>query len=515
MCGIFFYKGGEIDYGALMAQFNHIKHRGPDNTSSYLQVKKNMFFGFHRLSVNGLDDTSNQPMNFEGIKLICNGEIYNYKDLITKYNFRYHSNSDCEIIIHMYLKFGIHKTVELLDGVFAFVLYDEKKDEVWAARDMLGIRPLFIGKTETEICFASEMKTIHHIVPTISQFPPGCYYNLNSGTITEWYQHKYDEINTNEEDVKISLRDLFLNAVKKRLLSDRPIACLLSGGLDSTLVASILKKEREISTYAIGLEGSEDLKYARIAADYLKTNHTEIIVTEDEFLAAIPETIWMIESYDTTTVRASVGNYLVSKYIKSHSEDTVIFCGDVADEIFGSYRGFTKAPDSQSFKRENESMLKNIHYFDVLRSDRSISGAGLEARVPFADKEFLQFCMSLPSRYKMFDKTKIEKHILREAFKGYLPDKLLYRRKEAFSDGVSSKSRSWFQIIQEFVDTKIDKDAVHDGLYKHNPPYDKESLYYRNIFESYYPDQANIIPYFWKHPFCTEKDPSARLLDVY
>ena len=516
MCGIFFYKGIGIyntEYNAkLRKKMDLIKHRGPDRTSHF--SVNDMLFGFHRLCIVGIDAKSDQPMRMDGVVLICNGEIYNYKELVKKYGFNYKTNSDCEVIIHMYNKFGICKTVTELDGVFSFVLFDSRDGEIWAARDMLGIRPLFIGKYAHEICIASELKAIPDDFVDVEQFAPGNLYDIKNNRFLEWYTHNYYTEYLNETVVKNTIRALFLSSVKKRLLSDRPIGCLLSGGLDSTLVASILRKHGELNTYAIGLEGSEDLKYARMAAKYLGTNHAEIVVTEQEFLEAIPETIRMIESYDTTTVRASVGNFLISKYIKSHSEDTVIFCGDVSDEIFGSYRGFTKAPDKESFKFQNELMLKNIHFFDVLRSDRSISGAGLEARVPFADKNFLSFCMSLPPELKMFDKTTIEKNILRSAFEGYLPDELLYRRKEAFSDGVSSHSRSWFQIIQEFVNTQVE-DNYDASVYKHNTPYDKESFYYRQVFETFYPGHAKIIPYFWKHPFCTESDPSARLLDVY
>jgi asparagine synthase (glutamine-hydrolysing) len=256
-------------------------------------------------------------------------------------------------------------------------------------------------------------------------------------------------------------------------------------------------------------------------ADYLGTNHHEVCLTEEQFLSAIEGTIKQIESYDTTSVRASIPNYLVSKYIYENTDDCVIYCGDMSDEIFGSYRGFMKAETDEDFKRENERMVRDVCYFDLLRSDKSISGAGLEARVPFADKKFLQYVMSIPPRYKMFNDERIEKYIFRKAFNGLLPNDILWRRKEAFSDGVSGHERSWFQIIREYIDTKVTNEEYEkyktfiDYTDVYNTPYDKESYYYRTIFEKFYAVCEKTIPYFWRHPFCEEKDPSARLLQCY
>ena len=258
-------------------------------------------------------------------------------------------------------------------------------------------------------------------------------------------------------------------------------------------------------------------KYAQIAADYFGTNHTNIELTEEQFLDAIEKTIYQIESWDTTSVRASVGNYLVSLYINDNSEDKVIFCGDVSDEMFASYRGFMSAPNDESLIQSNIEMLKNIRFYDVLRSDKSISGAGLEARVPFGDLDFLQFVMSLPAKYKKFNHEHMEKFYLRKAFDGYLPHELLWRRKEAFSDGVSSLKKSWFEIIREYVDSKVSDEEYEEGIkkYEYNKPYDKESLFYRQIFDKFYKGNERTIPYYWRHPFSTILDPSARLLDTY
>ena len=273
-------------------------------------------------------------------------------------------------------------------------------------------------------------------------------------------------------------------------------------------------------------------------AEYLGTNHHEVCLTEKQFLNAIEDTIYQIESYDTTSVRASVPNYLVSKYISEKTDDCVIYCGDMSDEIFGSYRGFMKAKSDEDFCAENVRMVRDVCYFDLLRSDKSISGAGLEARVPFADKKFLQYVMSIPARYKTFDDKRIEKYIFRKAFQGLLPDDILWRRKEAFSDGVSGHGRSWFQIIREHVNKKVNKEDYTEYIKNisatetadttdttdttdknssgsHNTPYDLESFYYRNIFNELFHNCEKTIPYFWRHPFCEEKDPSARLLECY
>jgi asparagine synthase (glutamine-hydrolysing) len=337
---------------------------------------------------------------------------------------------------------------------------------------------------------------------------------------------------TAEKEICTKIRELFTRAVIKRLMSERPVGCLLSGGLDSSLVTAIVARELKrtspdtvLNTYSIGLDGSVDLIWARRVAEHLGTCHHEVSLTEQDFLNAIYDTIYQTESYCTTTIRASVGNYLISKYIQQQTDDVVIYCGDMSDEIFGSYRGFQKAPNEAEFHRENERMIRDVRFFDLLRSDKSISGAGLEARVPFADKEFLSYVMRIPARFKEFTDEKMEKYLLRKAFEnedGLLPDSVLWRRKEAFSDGVSSADggRTWVQMIKEYADrvvTDTEYNNKNNYLYSlHNPPYDKESFYYRRIFESIYPGRGDTIPYYWRHPFCEGVlDPSARLLSFY
>ena len=428
--------------------------------------------------------------------------------------------------------------IESLDGVFALVLWDAENDLLFAARDLIGIRPLFMAATTA---FASEAKALLAAGfegDEVEQFPPG-YLGI-SGPRTEgaefpplrlYYHHggpQSLEVALSPPaaalpTVKARLRELFHLAVRKRMMSDRPVGCLLSGGVDSSLVAAVLSRElardgrppTDLRTYSVGMPGSVDLAFARRVAEHLGSDHHEIELSEADFLAAVPDTVYHTESYDTTTVRASVGNLLVSRYIAEETEDRVIFVGDVADEVFGSYRGFVRAPSRQTFADANTAMLQEIHFYDVLRSDRTISAAGLEARVPFADEAFVKFCMQLdPGIHKMFGDGRMEKHLLREAFLGYLPDTVLWRRKEAFSDGVSPQERSWFQVIRDHVAAYTFDDTNARGL---PAAPDAETAWYQRLFKGFFPHEGfDPIPHYWTHPFGTPgEDPSARLLDCY
>ena len=574
MCGIFYYENRLTKYldmkklKSLQQTFYKSSHRGPDNSIFLHEKVEHQFshrcFGFHRLSINGLSSIGNQPLKLKNCTLICNGEIYNYQQLMDEFNLADEYNkggSDCEIVIHLFRKIGMEETLKRLDGVFALTLVDHDTNVMYVARDPVGIRSLFYGSEfgfAADITVSSEIKSMDHCMGCyISQFPSGCYgvYELGALIIRPYYSalhsamradpileqyapynYVFETVEDSEENSCANIRTLLESAVKKRLMSERgAVGCLLSGGLDSTLVTAIMCKfmdPSKLNTYSIGLKGSVDLMWARRAANHLGTCHHEVCLSEQEFLDAIEDTVYQIESYDTTSVRASLPNFLISKYISKHSDDVVIFCGDMSDEIFGSYRGFTKAPSDEDFKRENERMIRDVRYFDLLRSDKTISGAGLEARVPFADKVFLKYAMEIPPRYKRFDDERIEKYLLRKAFdgKGYLPDELLWRRKEAFSDGVSGNSgRTWVQMIKEHVETKI-SGIEYDAYVKtilelksknkiqneSNLPYDKESFYYRKIFENFFPEKSdNAIPYYWRHPFCSNVDPSARLLEFY
>ena len=538
----------------LQTNFAKISHRGPDN--SKFMVKEGRCIGFHRLAINGLSSAGDQPFHMLNCELICNGEIYNHARLVQTHGLQCVSGSDCEVIVHLYRMFNGDMTATLkeLDGVFSLVLIDIITNEIHIARDPFGVRSLYIGTSseyERDISVASEMKALQHC-SHVEQFPGGCCMTVSrvqnkfDTKLQPYYPHlRLDEtldtpyvyaFSTYLDDadnavVESTVRNLFESAVCKRLMSERPVGCLLSGGLDSSITTALVVKhmsraQQVVDTYAVGLEGSVDLKWARRVAEHLGTRHHEVCLTEQQFLDAIDDTIYQIESYDTTTVRASVGNYLVSKYIYDNTDNVVIFCGDMSDEMFGSYRGFTKAPSDHAFGGENVRMVRDVRHFDLLRSDKSISGAGLEARVPFADKTFLEFVMSLPPWMKRFGEGAdyaVEKHLLRRAFEGLLPDDVLWRRKEAFSDGVSGHDRTWVQIIKEYVDKRVSDVEVSLATdlhkFKHNAPYDKESYYYRTVFDRCFPGKgrAETIPYFWRHPFCEGTlDPSARLLkDVY
>ena len=529
MCGIFAYiVQGNIDKPTniynekfIMRQFDKGKSRGPESSNTFITQyhESYIFMGFHRLAINGLEPET-KIMCVDGIYLICNGEIYNYRS----FKFKMNSKSDCEVIIHLYKLYGIRYLFELLDGVFAFVLYDTNIQRMFVARDPYGVRPLFIHNNST---FASELKQIIKIGINVKQFEPGTFMELEiekNSQPTVIRQERYTTfgfskmIFNNLYDIYGILYQSLYAAVKKRVTTtERPIACLLSGGLDSStitaLVNMLMHKGRQLETYSIGMEGSTDLVYAQIVADYLGTKHTSIILTEDQFFDAIPEVIKAIECYDTTTVRASVGNYLVGKYISEHSDAKVIFNGDGADELMGGYKYFSSTPNEIEFDRECKRLLSNIHFFDVLRSDRCISTHGLEPRTPFLDRSFVQTYLSLPPGLRNHSyNDQPEKFLLRGCIgfmnPSLLPEGILLRTKEAFSDGVSSMDRSWYTIIGE----KVKNLCADNSNYIHNPPQTDEQRYYRELFEKDYTYCGDIVPYFWMPKWVKTTDPSARTI---
>ena len=555
MCGIFSILNNHYDTSIVKDNFNKGKNRGPED-SKFIKVN-NVFLGFHRLAINGYNDiNSNQPFNINNIHLICNGEIYNWKELYNIVNVKSHSKSDCEIIIHLYKKYGIKQTLQMLDGVFAFLLYDANVNKIYIARDTYGVRPLFIKEDYKKnplsfeemsaICIASELKQLVGLDDhaNIKQFTPGTYsvYNINHLFTTCCIKEKVfskclsfpksfskdfseNDINNACKDIRKSLTCAVIKRIDN---TQRDVACLLSGGLDSSLIAALVnkykKKDEKLSTWSIGLPDSVDLKYARIVAKHLNSDHHEIVVTEEYFLSFIEKVIYDIESYDTTTVRASIGNWLISKYISENSNCKVVFNGDGSDEVCGGYMYFHLAPDSIEFDKECRKLLNNIHYFDVLRSDRSISSHGLEARTPFLDKSFVETYLSInPNLRNHAFMGKCEKYLLRQAFSGnnLLPDSVLWRAKEAFSDGVSSNKKSWFSILQNHIQEKIFKAEGNKMLYSQkifytlNEPKTLEQLHYRMIFESYYPSQSHLIPHFWMPNYTNATDASARTLDIY
>ena len=524
MCGIFAYLGNSIDDNLLYQSFMKTSNRGPDD-NIMKSITKNLTFSFHRLAIMDTSYKGNQPLYHphKPISVICNGEIYNFDELMKKNKFTSYSESDCEVLLYLYEKYGIHKMIKMIDTEsFAFCLYDGEKNELFVGRDRYGVRPLFMAKSaNNEFVIASEAKSITPLMDKIHQFKPGHWksFKLNDKIIDNkyvpYYNYIYKTIKTNNTDYIYNIREKLSNAVKKRLMSDRPIGCLLSGGLDSSIISALVAKHstERIHTFAIGMEGSPDLEYAQKVADHIGSIHHSVMLDKDEFLQAIPSVIKAIESYDITTVRASVGNYLIGKYIKEYTNITVIFNGDGSDEQSG-YKYLKDAPSNKEFKKECIKLLKHISYFDALRSDRCMStDFSLETRSPFLDTEFVQYYMSIPTKFKTYyDNSDMEKYMLRQAFayENLIPDEVLWRRKEAFSDGCSNAKNSWHETIKEFIDEFEMLDSKH---YNHNNPFTKESSFYRSIFEYYYPNQGQLIPYFWMPKWRDDvKDPSAREL---
>jgi asparagine synthase (glutamine-hydrolysing) len=415
------------------------------------------------------------------------------------------THSDCEVIIHLYLNYGIEHTLHSINASeFSFVLYDTNKNLIYAARDPYGVRPLFQGTHNDTICFASELK----MIPEGLRVKPVLPGTFTDGT-NQFSYCSLPSINPALINPYELVYTTLYECVRKRVIhTDRPMACLLSGGLDSSLIAMLVSRCRyslgfadPLETYSIGLEGAEDLKYAAIMAEFLGSKHTSIIVSEEDFLNAIPEVIYAIESRDTTTVRASVGNYLIAKYIKENSSAKVIFNGDGSDEVCGGYLYLKNAPDEIEFDNECRRLVKDIHHFDALRSDRCISHHGLEARTPFLDRAFVELYLSIPTHLRF---TPCEKELLRKAFEGYLPPNILWRKKEAFSDGVSSMEKSWFSIIQDHV--AMYKSENTGGL-------TPEQYYYKGIYDSYF--TQDLLPYYWMPKYTNTTDCSARTLENY
>ena len=541
MCGIFtvLQKNNVLSKSLIKKEFMKGQYRGPEN-SVLQEINPNVTLGFHRLAINGLDEISNQPICINNIYLICNGEIYNYKQILFDLNVNSQTNSDCECIIHMYQKYGIRYTLENLDGVFSFVLYDTNTNQLYAARDPFGVRPMFIGTNNDElVVISSILNQIDKFQTKVCDFPSGSYINIRFSSINQIITSEYIKYTNFNFSNTFNTHNMFnlirccsiiylllLESVKKRVInSEREFACLLSGGLDSSLISAMVSKfvpTGQLQTYSIGMTGGSDLKYAKLVSNHIKSNHTEIILSEQQFFDAIPEVIYNIESYDTTTVRASVGNYLVSKYISTHSDAKVIFNGDGADELTGGYMYFHNCPNNIEFDYECKRLLTDIQHFDVLRSDRTISCNGLEARTPFLDINFVHTYLSLPIKYRNHNNTnKIEKWLLRKSIEeinpNLLPYEVLWRPKEAFSDGVSSQHNSWYEIIQNKLQNLYSEDDFKHKCekYNHNKPTTKEQLYYREIFESYYPNRGDIIPYFWMPKYSNATDASARELKIY
>jgi asparagine synthase (glutamine-hydrolysing) len=558
MCGIWAYIGNvaRLQTDTAKQCTETILSRGPESISTAVFANGNAHFGFTRLAINGLHPSGMQPMTYGRTHWICNGEIYNWKELRDRHQLECASESDCSVIGPLWEKFRHRPTqfFQALDGVFSIIICDEETGSVIVGRDPYGVRPLFYRQFADAIAFGSEMKSLVPIPAVVgdaqvSIFQPGSWakISLGDGTICEsgqyhtvpWIKNMcYAPGSGKFTEASSALRSSLIHAVRKRVLTtERPIAALLSGGIDSSLIASLVQQELRrmgrppLETYSIGFEGSSDLHYAQIVADHIGSNHHSIIVTPDDFFRAIPEVIRDIESYDITTVRASVGNWMVCREIAKRSQAKVIFNGDGSDEVFGSYLYFFRAPDDEAFEAESARLLTDMHMYDVLRSDRSISSHGLEARTPFLDKQFVACARSIATVWRrprrMTDgcmerscgedvvEPRCEKWILRMAFENtcVLPLSVLWRQKEAFSDGVSGPTKAWYQEIQE----RVPADQLSTRTYEHLAPQTAEARYYRDIFDRIYGAVCEkTIPYFWMPKWSGETtDPSARTLSLY
>jgi asparagine synthase (glutamine-hydrolysing) len=552
MCGIWGlvnYKKKNLDMTKLFQDFWSLKHRGPDN--SFFETYSDVFIGFHRLAI--MDDTfsANQPFIFEDetrtVIFICNGEIYNYKEIIQQRGLIPNNKSDCAVIPLVYMGAKGHYDFntfirEEVKGEFAFALFEfdrlKNLKKVIVGRDNIGVRPLYYSPEGGEVLlFSSEIKGGLESGVELQEFPPGGIFTYHFDELGACCVDKDTEVdvyNTWEEKWSdkrhlAAVRGAVMNSVRRRLCADKPIAFLLSGGVDSSLVASLGAKilGKPIRTFCCGMEGGTDLAFARMVAKHIGSNHTEVIFTPEEALAAIPDVIRTIESWDVTTIRASVGQYLVSKWIGTQTDCKVVLVGEGSDEICSSYLFNWYAPNGDALDKCSREYVKNIHYYDVKRADRCISRWGLEGRVPLLDTEFMKAYWAIPGDKRMPTYKGMEKWWLRQAFAGtgLLPDEVLWRTKEAFSDAVSNKTKSWFQIIQEWVDGLV-SDAELAGAsekYPNYTPQTKEAFYYRKVFCSIFGEnRQTAIPGYWLPKWSSDGkevsqfvDPSARTLDIY
>ena len=600
MCSIMGYCGKTADLTKFKTGFERTISRGPDDCR--IIDTGNGLLGFRRLSIMGLTPSGMQPFSLGGNYVVCNGELYGFEKVradLKKKGYSFASDSDCEIILPLYREYGTDMFA-MLDAEFACIIYDAEKQEYIAARDPIGIRPLYYGyDNDGVILFASEPKNLVGLAQKIMPFPPGCYYEggqfirysdaadprrketsaiypedvIIKASVTgkeaaqqpsiEQYcsddikqycsddikQYCSDDIKQNcsddikqycsddikqycSDDIKqycsddietacTNIREKLIAGVKKRLVSDSKVGFLLSGGLDSSLVCAIAAKECQhpIKTFAIGMcEDAIDLKYARQAADFIGSDHTEVYMTPEEVTSTLERLIELLGTYDITTIRASMGMYLVCKAIHEMTDIRVILTGEISDEIFG-YKYTDFAPSAEAFQQEAEKRVRELHMYDVLRADRCISVNSLEARVPFGDLDFVSYVMRLNPQMKLNTYGK-GKYLLRHAFEGcgYLPDEILWREKAAFSDAVG---HSMVDYLKEYAETKYTDEEFRKRceLYTHARPFTKESLLYRDIFEKYYPGQAEMIVDFWmpnrEWEGCDVNDPSARVLSNY
>jgi len=535
MCGIFAILGKNYDYNSFKRSLTKLRHRGPDYTGTY--CCGDFILGHERLTIVGLE-TGNQPLIYKNIYLIANGEIYNHVELKYRiisegYAGEFKSDSDCEILIHLYNHYGEDFQQRCtIYGMYAYVICDSTLNKYIVGRDLYGIIPLYIGWSKNNIYIASELKALNDCC-TIEIFKPrsyivGTFAFLDSKL--NYRNHGTQKWLTDENYIPhtvykpYELKQLFVNAVKRHLMCDVNYGVLLSGGLDSSLVASIVNKFRKgdtkLKTFSVGLSNSPDIKAARSVAKYLDTDHHEIIYTVEEGYYALKEVIYTLETFDVTTIRASVPMYIMARKIKSIGIKMVL-SGEGADEMFGGYLYFHKAPNKEEFQKELVRKMKKLHMYDNLRANKSLMAWGIETRVPFQDTEFVDYVMNIDPKYKMCNEGRIQKHILRESFVGdYLPDDVLWRQKEQFSDGVGY---GWIDGLKEKAASIVTDQmmALSSKAYPVSTPLTKEAYMYREIFSNLFKcSELTTVPYeksiacstasvmHWDKEFANNSDPS-------
>ena len=508
MCGIWFIQNANgVDYSHA---YNTIQHRGPDKTT--VKIHDDSVFAFHRLAINDVSVTGDQPFECNNVVLMCNGEIYNHSDL--NHMYKCVGESDCEIIAQMIAAYVPMDVVcNALDGVFAFV--GKRGNDVFAARDIIGVRPLYYGFTEEKsIVFSSELKGLIDVCEDVSikEFPHGHYYV--NGVFYRFASAKFYP-SPGAQYSSATLRALLQAAVEKRLMSDVPVGFFLSGGLDSSIIAGIgARALGKIKTFSIGIGDSPDLEAAKEVARHIDSDHSEIRFTERDGLDALVNVIQQLETYDCTTIRASVPMYLLSKYVKENTHIKVILSGEGADELFGGYLYFHGAPTPQALHDECIRLLDNVHCHDVLRADRTTAAHGLELRVPFFDRTLMNYVKAIDPKYRAPHEG-LEKHILRSAFTGtkIIPESIISRQKNGMSDAVGY---SWVDFLRKHAEENVsDEDySKCSEYYTRNIPASKEELMYRMIYESYYGTVDNV-PHIWRPRWTSETDPSAAKLSVH
>lgn len=520
MCSIIGYCDTCRELEKFKKGFDETVSRGPDD-SKIVDTGKGLL-GFHRLAIMGLTPDGMQPFELDGSYVVCNGEIYGFEKLKEKLSSKYtfKSGSDCEILLPMYFEYGT-EMFKMLDAEFALIIYDGKKKKYIAARDPIGIRPLYYGYSGSgSIVFASEPKNLVGLCEKIMPFPPGHFYEdgkfICYNDIAAVESVCYDDLDT----IFKNIHDKLTLGVEKRLVADAKVGFLLSGGLDSSLVCAIAakKSKKPIRTFAIGMSGDAiDLKYAKQVADYIGSDHTEVIMTSKQVLESLDGLIKLLGTFDITTVRASMGMYLLCKWIHENTDIRVLLTGEISDELFG-YKYTDFAPSAEEFQKESQKRVRELHMYDVLRADRCISVNSLEARVPFGDLDFVKYVMSIDPEKKL-NKYNKGKYLLRKSFEGdLLPHDILYREKAAFSDAVG---HSMVDYLKEYADSLYSDGEFKERCkkYTHAAPFTKESLLYREIFEKYYPGQGEMIKDFWmpnkSWEGCNVNDPSARVLSNY